>query len=227
MSRQKILLVEDENDLLELLKRKLTDAGFEVFLSQEGYDALQIAKKVLPDLIILDLLIPGMHGFDVCKELKRNALTRHIPVIILTALGEEMDRVVGLEIGADDYVVKPFSLRELVLRVRAVLRRFDPETKLSSLWQKDGLRIDFEAPKVSVDDREVFLTVTELKLLTELIRNQGRVQTRDQLLDRVWGYHFEGYARTVDTHVRRLRQKLGPYAAWVETVHGTGYRFRE
>jgi two-component system phosphate regulon response regulator PhoB len=145
---------------------------------------------------------------------------------MLTAKGEEVDRIVGLELGADDYVVKPFSPRELMLRVRAVLRRASAEPAAEAVWQNEGLRVDFEAHKATVDDDEIVLTATEFKLLVELIRSRGKVQTRDQLLDKVWGYHFEGYARTVDTHVRRLRQKLGGYSHWVETVRGVGYRLR-
>jgi phosphate regulon transcriptional regulator PhoB len=226
MSKASILIVDDEDDILSLLAYNIRAAGFDVLTAAEGYDALRIAKQQLPDLVILDLMLPGLDGFEVCKELKRSSETRKIPVIMLTARGEEVDRIVGLELGADDYVVKPFSPRELILRMRAVLRRSDPETSIETLWQQEGLRIDFEAHRVSIDDEEVVLTATEFKLLAELIRSRGKVQNRDQLLDKVWGYRFEGYARTVDTHVRRLRQKLGPYAEWVETVRGVGYRFR-
>ena len=161
----------------------------------------------------------------LCKELKRGADTQKIPIIILTARGDEVDRVVGLELGADDYVVKPFSPRELILRIGAVLRRA-PSEKVTAAWQSEGLRVDFQAHRVEVDGSDAVLTATEFKLLTELIRNSGRVQTRDQLLNTVWAYQFEGYARTVDTHVRRLRQKLGRYSDWIETIRGVGYRFR-
>jgi len=136
-------------------------------------------------------------------------------------------RIVELELGADDYVVKPFSPRELILRIRAVLRRSSQEASNESIWQNEGLRVDFEAHKATMDGNEMLLTATEFKLLVELIRSRGKVQTRDQLLDKVWGYQFEGYARTVDTHVRRLRQKLGLYSYWVETVRGVGYRFKD
>jgi phosphate regulon transcriptional regulator PhoB len=226
MSKASILVVDDESDILSLLAYNIRAAGFDVLTAGEGYEALRIAKQQLPDLVILDLMLPGLDGFEVCKELKRSSETRNIPVIMLTARGEEVDRIVGLELGADDYVVKPFSPRELILRMRAVLRRSDPEASAETLWQQEGLRIDFEAHRVSIDDEDMDLTATEFKLLTELIRSRGKVQSRDQLLDKVWGYRFDGYARTVDTHVRRLRQKLGPYAEWVETVRGVGYRFR-
>jgi two-component system phosphate regulon response regulator PhoB len=226
MSKMNVLVVEDDNDILQLLSYNLESAGFSVATSQDGHDALEKVKRHIPDLIILDLMIPGLDGFEVCKELKRDAAFKNVPVIMLTARGEEVDRIVGLELGADDYVVKPFSPRELILRIRAVLRRSFQETTLTALWENEGLKVDFEAHKVSIDDVDAPLTATEFKLLTELIKSKGKVQTRDHLLDSVWGYQFEGYARTVDTHVRRLRQKLGRYSKWIETVRGVGYRFR-
>lgn len=226
MSGSSVLIVEDDDDILQLLTYNVRAAGFDVFTAQEGYAALRAAQERRPGLIVLDLMIPGLDGFEVCKELKRSADTRHIPVIMLTARGEEVDRIVGLELGADDYVVKPFSPRELILRIRAVMRRSPSEAASAAIWQQEGLRIDLEAHRVAVNGEEVFFTATEFKLLVELTRDRGKVKSRDHLLDKVWGYHFEGYARTVDTHVRRLRQKLGPYADWVETVRGVGYRFR-
>lgn len=227
MIKPRILIVEDDGDILKLLTYHLRSGGFEVATSQNGTKALEMVRSQLPDLILLDLMLPGLDGFEVCKEIKRDVKTASIPVIMLTARGDEVDRVVGLELGADDYVVKPFSPRELVLRVRAVLRRSGAvESSDESVWKKDGLVIDPESHQVGVDGENVELTATEFKLLLELARNQGKVQTRDHLLDKVWGYQFEGYARTVDTHIRRLRQKLGPYAEWVETIRGVGYRFR-
>lgn len=227
MSKTRILIVEDDTDILHLLTYNIRSAGFEVMTATDGYTALAIVRQDMPHLVVLDLMIPGIDGFEVCRELKQNTQTKDIPVIMLTAKGEEIDRIVGLELGADDYVVKPFSPRELVLRIRAVLRRRPLETTSSeTVWQKEGLHVDFEAHKVRVDGEEITLTATEFKLFSELIRNPGRVQTRDQLLERVWAYQFEGYARTVDTHVRRLRQKLGPYSDWIETVRGVGYRFK-
>lgn len=227
MAKANILIVEDEADILQLLKYTAETAGFEVATAQDGYEALSLARKQLPGLILLDLMIPGLDGFEVCKELKRSNETKHIPIIMLTAKGEEIDRIVGLELGADDYVVKPFSPRELILRIRAVMRRFGAEDSAETVWQEEGLRVDLGAHKVTLDNEEIILTATEFKLLIELMRSRGKVQSRDQLLDKVWGYQFDGYARTVDTHVRRLRQKLGPYSDWVETVRGVGYRFRE
>jgi len=222
-----ILVVEDDADILNLEAYNIQAAGFDVLTAVDGGAALALARRHLPHLIILDLMIPGIDGFEVCRELKRKPETMNIPVIILTAKGEEIDRIVGLELGADDYIVKPFSPRELILRIRAVLRRSIPQTDTDKIWQSEGLRVDFEAHKVTVDGNEVTLTATEFKLLAELVHNPGKVQTRDQLLDTVWAYQFEGYARTVDTHVRRLRQKLGRYCDWVETVRGVGYRFRD
>lgn len=226
MSKNRVLIVEDEADILSLLAYNMKSAGFDVLTASDGYQALVLAKENRPDLIILDIMLPGLDGFEVCKELKRSASTADIPIIMLTARGDEVDRIVGLEIGADDYVVKPFSPRELILRVKAILRRLSTEIPPEALWQEQGFRINFHGHKVTIDEQEVVLTATEFKLLTELIRSRGKVQNRDQLLDKVWGYRFEGYARTVDTHVRRLRQKLGPYADWIETVRGVGYRFR-
>jgi DNA-binding response OmpR family regulator len=225
MPKTLVLIVEDDPDIMQLLTYNLQSANFEVVTASDGNNALTMARQYLPHLVILDLMIPGINGFEVCKELKRGADTQKIPIIILTARGDEVDRVVGLELGADDYVVKPFSPRELILRIGAVLRRA-PSEKIEAAWQNEGLRVDFQAHRVEVDGSDAVLTATEFKLLTELIRNSGRVQTRDQLLNKVWAYQFEGYARTVDTHVRRLRQKLGRYSDWIETIRGVGYRFR-
>jgi two-component system phosphate regulon response regulator PhoB len=222
----KVLIVEDDKDILQLLSYNMQASGFDVLTSRDGYDALSVARQNLPDLILLDLMLPNLDGFEVCKELKRDLETKNIPILMLTARGEEVDRIVGLELGADDYVVKPFSPRELILRIRAILRRSAADTAAETIWQHEGLRVDFEGHKASLHGKEIPLTATEFKLLVELVKSRGKVQTRDQLLDKVWGYHFEGYARTVDTHVRRLRQKLGIYSDWVETVRGVGYRFR-
>lgn len=224
-----ILLVEDDEDIRQLLTFTFEAAGFDVITRSDGQEGLDAAIAEIPDVVILDIMLPSMSGLDICKMLKRNADTESIPVIMLTARGEEVDRVVGLELGADDYVVKPFSPRELVLRVRAVLKRnapVEPVSKGTSL-KMDGLVVDMDAYKVLIDDEEILLTATEFKLLAELLKNKGRVRTRDQLLNTVWGYEFEGYARTVDTHVRRLRQKIGEYAKYIETMRGVGYRFKE
>ncbi|MCE5243531.1 MAG: response regulator [Syntrophobacteraceae bacterium] len=226
MPKETILIVEDDTDIRDLLAYNLRSAGFEALTAADGHSALSSARQHHPDLVILDLMIPGIDGLEVCRELKRGRETSTMPIIMLTARGEELDRIVGLELGADDYVVKPFSPRELILRIRAVLRRLNPERETRAAWSVDGLRLDFEAHRVTVDEEEIALTATEFKLLSDLVRNRGKVRTRDQLLDSVWGYRFEGYARTVDTHVRRLRQKLGDYSNCVETIRGVGYRFK-
>ncbi|MGC9196409.1 MAG: response regulator [Syntrophobacteraceae bacterium] len=226
MNRSKILVVEDDPDIAQLLALTIKKAGFEVSLSENGNDAVGLIRRHPPDLVILDLMLPGMDGFEICREIKREPRTAEVPVLILTARGEEIDRIIGLELGADDYVVKPFSPRELLLRVRAILRRSSQEYHPRTVFNKSGMQIDFEAHRLNIEGEEIILTATEFKLLSELINNQGKVLNREQLLDRVWGYHFEGYARTVDTHIRRLRQKLLGCADWIETVRGVGYRFR-
>jgi len=226
MNQSKILVVEDDDDIAQLLAITMKKAGFEVAVADNGYEALSLIRRNPPDLLILDLMIPGVDGFEVCKAMKRDPGTASVPVLIVTARGEEIDRIIGLELGADDYVVKPFSPRELLLRVRAILRRAGHEYQPTALFKKLGLEIDFEGHRVNLEGQEIALTATEFKLLSELANNQGKVLNREQLLDRVWGYHFEGYARTVDTHIRRLRQKLLSCADWIETVRGVGYRFR-
>jgi len=193
----------------------------------DGPSGLEKAKKERPSLIILDLMLPGMDGKDVCRALKSDPVTQLIPILMLTARAEEVDRVIGLELGADDYVTKPFSPRELVLRVKAILRRKEAAAGGEKVIQVRDLMIDIDRHQVSIKKNPVQLTSTEFKLLVELVSNRGRVQTRERLLDKVWGYTYEGYARTVDTHMRRLREKLGPSGEWIETVRGVGYRFRE
>lgn len=227
VTSHRILVVEDHTDTRELLRYNLTASGFEVAAAEDGRTGLELARSFRPDLVMLDIMLPGIDGLEVCRRLKQDPELGRIPVIMLTARSDEIDRIVGLELGADDYVVKPFSPRELALRIKAVLRRSGgAEPVAPMIWEQDGLRIDFEAHQVSVDSEPVQLTATEFKLLSELVNGQGKVQTRDHLLDTVWDTHFEGYSRTVDTHVRRLRQKLGPHADRVETVRGVGYRFR-
>ena len=193
----------------------------------DGPSGLEKAKKERPSLIILDLMLPGMDGKDVCRALKSDPVTQLIPILMLTARAEEVDRVIGLELGADDYVTKPFSPRELVLRVKAILRRKEAAAGGEKVIQVRDLMIDIDRHQVSIKKNPVQLTSTEFKLLVELVSNRGRVQTRERLLDKVWGYTYEGYARTVDTHIRRLREKLGSSGDFIETVRGLGYRFRE
>jgi two-component system phosphate regulon response regulator PhoB len=227
MSKDSVLIVEDDEDIVELLAFNLQSAGFAAETARDGYEGLAKARRNPPAAVILDLMLPGLDGFEVCKELKRDPKTAGAPIIMLTARGEEVDRIVGLELGADDYVVKPFSPRELVLRLRSVLKRHAPEPEKRQVLARDGLSVDMAAHRVSLDGAEVALTATEFKLLAELFQSAGRVLTRDRLLNSVWGYEFEGYARTVDTHIRRLRQKLGHFADMIETVRGVGYRFKE
>ena len=222
---QRILVIEDENDIRQLLRFNLEREGFAVLEAADGLGGLHMATSELPDLVVLDLMLPGMDGCDVCRRLKAQPVTAAIPVLMLTARGEEVDRIVGLTLGADDYVVKPFSVRELVLRIRAILRR-DSRPGMGTALCRGALLLDVEAHRVTLDGQEVALTATEFRLLEDLMRHAGAVRTREQLLNAVWGYSFEGYARTVDTHVRRLRAKLGEEAAALETVRGVGYRLR-
>ena len=226
MSGQRILIVEDEADIRELLAFNLQREGFGVLGAENGREGLNLARERQPDLILLDVMLPGMDGFAVCRELERDSRTVSIPIIMLTARGEEVDRIVGLELGADDYVVKPFSVRELILRIRAILRRQAAAVETPRLT-RHGVSLDPSAHRAAVDGEVVDLTATEFRLLEDLLRHAGTVRSREQLLNGVWGYQFEGYARTVDTHVRRLRSKLGQAAELVETVRGVGYRFRE
>jgi two-component system phosphate regulon response regulator PhoB len=222
-----ILIIEDEEDIVDLVEYHLKHAGFSVLKALDGPSGLEIAKKNRPCLVILDLMLPGMDGKDICRALKSNPLTRSIPILMLTAKTEEVDRVIGFELGADDYVTKPFSPRELVLRVKAILRRKEAPDEREKIIQAGDLLVDMDRHQVSVKKNPISLTSTEFKLLVELVTNKGRVQTRERLLDKVWGYTYEGYARTVDTHIRRLREKLGPLGNMIETIRGVGYRFRE
>jgi two-component system, OmpR family, phosphate regulon response regulator PhoB len=205
----------------------MKQSGFSVATAVDGLSALEKARKERPELIILDLMLPEMDGKDVCRALKSNPLTKSIPVLMVTAKTEEIDRIIGFELGADDYVTKPFSPRELVLRVKAILRRKEGEPAGEKTIRLGGIVIDLDRHEVFVDKLPVQLTSTEFKLLVELSSARGRVCTRERLLDKVWGYTYEGYARTVDTHIRRLREKLGPAGDEIETIRGVGYRFRE
>lgn len=223
MAEATILVVEDEKDIRELLVFSLAREGFAVLEADSGTAALEQARSGRPDLILLDLMLPGLDGLSVCRHLQREPDASGIPVIILTAKGEETERIVGLEIGAADYVVKPFSLREVILRIRAVLGRGAKQTR-NAVLRCGPISLDASSHSTRVSGSPVELTVTEFRLLRELIEHPGRVRTREQILSSVWGYSFDGYSRTVDTHVRRLRAKLGEGAAMIETIRGIGYR---
>ena len=225
-SAQTILVAEDEKDIRELLAFNLKREGFTVLEAGDGNEALRLAGEQRPDLILLDIMLPGLDGLSVCKALQREERTAGIPVIMLTARGEEVDRIVGLELGAADYVLKPFSMREVILRIRAGLRR-GVSGGDGHVLRCGGLSLDVEKHTVLSGDTPLTLTMTEFRLLEDLLRHKGMARSREQLLDAVWGYSFEGYARTVDTHVRRLRGKLGQAAAHIETVRGLGYRAQE
>lgn len=224
----KILVVEDDPDIQELVCYNLQQAGLETIAVEGGEAAIDRLEVETVEMIVLDLRLPGMDGLEVCRWLKQQPQLREIPVLMLTARAEEVDRIVGLELGADDYVVKPFSPRELVLRVRAVLRRAEgrDDDADGDRIQAGPLLIDAEGHQVFMDGKLLELTTIEFKLLKTLAQRRGRVQTRDELLNVVWGYEYGGYARTVDTHVRRLREKLDAASSLVETVRGVGYRFK-
>jgi len=227
VSSKRILIVEDENDVVDLLTLNLRKAGgFLISKAGDGATGLTKARAEKPDFIVLDLMLPKIPGLEVCKILKSEAATRHIPILMLTARAEEIDRVVGLECGADDYVRKPFSPREIVLRIKAILRRGATEEADNRL-SAGPITIDPARHEVLVNGKRVELTSLEFKLLRTLIQRRGRVQERDRLLNEVWGYESVIDTRTVDTHVRRLREKLGRAGEVVETVRGFGYRVRE
>lgn len=227
VSSKRILVVEDEKDVVDLLSLNLRKAGgFVVSSASDGATGLTKARDEKPDFIILDLMLPKLSGLEVCKILKTDAATRQIPVLMLTAKAEEIDRIVGLELGADDYVVKPFSPREIILRIKAILRRGDGKDTDQRLTA-GAITIDPARHQVSVNGKAVNLTSLEFKLLRTLMQRRGRVQERDRLLNEVWGYESVIDTRTVDTHVRRLREKLGKAGDIVETVRGFGYRLRE
>ena len=222
--QHKIMVVDDETDVIDLLVLNLRAAGFQVIAVEDGATALVKARNELPSLIVLDLMLPKMPGLEICKVLKSDVATRHIPVIMLTAKAEEVDKIVGLELGADDYVTKPFSPRELILRINRSLRRGKDKVAGVEKMTIGELLLDHTRHEVLVKGRPVELTATEFRLLALLMERRGRVQGRDSLLNDVWGYESVIDTRTVDTHVRRLREKLGALANYIETIRGVGYR---
>jgi two-component system phosphate regulon response regulator PhoB len=221
---QTILIVEDEKDLADLLQFNLRQAGYDTLVATSGSAALAAANERLPELVLLDLMLPDLPGTEVCRRLKTSVRSHAVPVIMVTARGEEVDRVVGFELGADDFVTKPFSMRELLLRVRAVLRRGIPGEPEHARAQVGPVRLDLEAHRAFVAEQELELTSLEYKLLQNFMARVGRLQTRETLLRDVWGISSNLQTRTVDTHVKRLREKLGDGRDLIETVRGAGYR---
>jgi len=227
MNKERILIVEDDKNIAKLVKYNLDKAGFETSVAKNGEEALSLIDKEEIHLVILDIMLPGMDGFEVCREMKKDDRFKAIPIIMLTAKGEETDRVVGFELGADDYVVKPFSPRELVLRVKAILKRKRPSEEVQAIISVDKLKIDTPRHKVTLDKKEIKLTLMEFNLLLTLIQRRGRVQSREKLLDDVWNLDSEVTTRTIDTHIKQLRHKLGKMGKLIETVRGLGYRFTD
>jgi DNA-binding response OmpR family regulator len=219
-----VLLVEDESDVVDLLRYNLNKGGFSVLIAEDGLVGLEMARKNRPEIIVLDLMLPGMDGYSVCRALKKDPDTELLPILMLTARGEPSERVRGLEIGADDYVTKPFSPRELVLRIQALLRRTRPKVP-GEVIEVGQFHLDKNKFDVRLEGRRLDLTTTEFKLLTVLIERRGRTQSRETLLYDVWGYQNPIDTRTVDTHIRRLREKLGRHSSRLETIRGEGYRF--
>ena len=221
----KVFIVEDEPDLRDTLKYNLENEGFIVEAFSNGEDFLSSVDKNKPNLVILDLMLPGVSGLDVCRELRSNDNNDGIGIVMLTAKSEEIDRIVGFELGADDYVTKPFSVRELILRVKVLLKKRTDDGANEKILEFGPILMNLDAHEVSIDGKIVNLTALEFKLLKHLLKRKGRVQTRDQLLGDVWGYSSEVTTRTVDTHIKRLREKLGEPGDLIQTIRGVGYRF--
>ena len=227
MTKQKILIIEDDKSISKLLKYNLEKAGFEAINAYSGEAALEILPRLQPHLIILDIMLPRMDGLEVCRQIRQDTALKNIPIVILTAKGEEVDRIVGLELGADDYIVKPFSPREIILRIKAILRRLQVKEQPGDILRIAGLVVDIPRHQVMIRDKEVILTPLEFKLLVTLMERKGLVQTREILLNDVWDMAADVYTRTVDTHIKHLRTKLGQAGKMIETITGIGYRFSE
>ena len=219
-----IHIVEDEPDIRETLAYNLSQEGFKVSEFSDAESCLDKIQKKKPDLLILDLMLPGMSGLDLCKQIRADKSLQNLAIIMLTAKGEEVDRIIGFELGADDYVTKPFSVRELILRVKVILKKQTDTTENNELVEFGPIKLNLDAHEVLINDDEIILTALEFKLLKHLVQRRGRVQTRDQLLGDVWGYSSEITTRTVDTHIKRLREKLGTVGDYIQTVRGVGYR---
>jgi len=224
---QKILIIDDEPDITNLVSYHLKAAGYEVTTVNEPVGSLATARSLLPDLVILDIMMPDLNGIQICRILRTDPKLKGVPIIFLTARVEEADRVSGFEAGGDDYLCKPFSIRELVLRVHSILRRTKDTPKEAKRLQVGQIVLDVECHEVTINGRSVQLTAIEFKLLSRLMESRNRVLTREYLLINVWNYETEIETRTIDTHVRRLREKLGSEAAWIETIRGIGYRIAE
>ncbi|MCY6484024.1 response regulator transcription factor [Clostridium aestuarii] len=227
MAEEKILVVDDEEHIQELIKFNLNKNGYKTVCAGDGLEALNLARKEMPQLILLDVMLPGMDGYDVCKEVRRDSSISNIPIIMITAKGEELDKILGLELGADDYITKPFSIRELIARVKAILRRTKTEY-MDNVLKFGNLSIDFQKHEVIKSGYKIDLTLKEFELIEVLIKNKGRVMTRDFLLDKVWGYEYIGETRTVDVHIRHLRKKVeddDKNPRFIQTIRGIGYRF--
>lgn len=219
---ERVLIVDDDADIRQLVGHHLTQAGFDVLSAETGKEGLELAFEELPSLIVLDLMLPDLDGNEVCRKVREQS-SRYIPILMLSARGEEIDRVLGFELGADDYVTKPFSPRELVLRVRSLLRR--TENQESDLLEIGRVRLDPGRRQCTVGGVQVTLTAKEFDLLYALMQARGNVLTRSHLMDRIWGYHGDSESRTLDTHVRRVRDKLGPDGMRIQTIRGVGYRY--
>jgi len=227
MSKERILIVEDDKHISKLVKYNLEKSGFQCTAAITGEEALNILDKEPIDLIILDIMLPEMDGLQVCKQIKQDRKFSTVPIIMLTAKGEEVDRIVGFELGADDYVVKPFSPRELVLRVKAILKRKKAPETAKDILDAGKLIVDITRHKVTVDKVEIELTLMEFNLLVTLMQRKGKAQSRDKLLEDIWDIAADVTTRTIDTHIKRLRQKLGKAGKFIETIRGLGYRFSE
>ena len=228
MANEKILVVDDEEHIAELINYNLTNNGYKVIIANNGIDAVKVAIEEKPSLILLDLMIPGKDGYDVCKEIRSNSEIRNTPIIMLTAKSEEFDKILGLELGADDYITKPFSVRELLARVKAVLRRVSIVEPENNILTFGDLVANFDKREILIKDKKLDLTLKEFELLEILIRNKGKILTRDTLLDKIWGYEYIGETRTVDVNIRYLRKKIeadDKNPKFIETIRGVGYRF--
>lgn len=224
---KKIVLIEDEEDIVNLLKYYLDKEGYAVKSTGDGSEGLRLIKQERPDLLILDLMLPGMGGLEICRKLRSDSQTTAVPIIMLTAKGEETDKIVGLEMGADDYMTKPFSPKELAARVKALLRRVARPEGPGILYTYGDLSLDVERHEVTDRGKAVFLTAKEFGLLQQLFESRGRVLTREVLLDRVWGYEADVTTRTVDVHIRRLREKIPVLSEAVLTVKSLGYKLKD